>query len=74
MQLISLTHANHGRAVNISPAHVAAVYVGSDASTHIILVGAIIPVKESQDEVIRLLTASTTLVNNGGQDGIKTSK
>jgi hypothetical protein len=57
MNLLKLTHANFHRTVYINPAHIAGLYYSdSHKATHIVSVGAIFPVTEPLDEVIRLLT------------------
>jgi hypothetical protein len=53
--MLKLTHANHKRPVWVSRAHIAAIYQATDGSTHIVSVGAVIPVLESVDDVIRLI-------------------
>lgn len=62
--MVKLTHANFNRPVHVNPNHVAAVYYSeSGKSTHIISVGAIIPVSETVEEVLRLITNKETIQN-----------
>jgi hypothetical protein len=58
VKFITLTNANHKVPVQVAVAHIAAIYSSpSDRTTHIISVGAIVPVLEPVDEVIRLIRA-----------------
>ena len=60
MRLIKLTNHNNGRPVHVVVSQAAAVYPGSDGSTHLVIVGAVFPVSESVEQVIALLTAGPT--------------
>lgn len=70
MKLIKLTHKNLDRPVFINPALVFSVcHSKTDNATHVVGVGAITPVAESVDEVVRLLSGQDAqgVVTNGNE-------
>lgn len=71
MKLIKLTHANKKVPVWINPQQVAGIYLGVDNSTHIISVGAIVPVSETPAEVVSLVEAAFAGQPKQPQDGAK---
>jgi hypothetical protein len=54
--MITLTHANFNVPVIIGPTHIAAAYWSeNNKCTHLILVGAIVPVKETVEQIVTMV-------------------
>lgn len=58
--MITLSHANIDTKILINPAHIAAVYESpTHKCTHVVSVGAILPVKETLAQIVELLSNNT---------------